>query len=203
MLFDITDLQPNKSIPADKPGRDAGLTAQFLAFHHQKIGKLKELSGKLPLWNEGLFLWTDRSFNAFSFIPYLIQNDGIIHELVITSYSVSIEILNAICQLMDEGKILKARLFISDSIRSRLPRVADLLDSLLRARQNLEAYFAWNHSKIMLAKTQWNWFVLEGSGNFAKNAQFEQYALFNSPDLYNFRLKCIEDGFNARPAEAD
>lgn len=203
MLFDFADLQPSKGIPADIPGRDAALTAQFLAFHHQKIGKLKELAGKLPNCDEGLFLWTNRSFNAFTFIPYIIEHEGVIHELIITSYSVSIDVLNAICQLMDEGRVHRVRLFISDSIRSRLPRVTDLLDSLILARANLEVRYAWNHSKILLAKTEWSWLVVEGSGNFAKNAQFEQYAVFNSRNLYDFRLKCIEDGFDNRPAEAD
>lgn len=203
MLFDITDLQPNNGIPTEVPGRDASLTYKFLAFHHQKIGKLKELAGKLPIWDEGLFCGPDRSFNAFTFIPYIIEHEGVIQELVITSYSVSIDVLNAICQLMDEGRIRKVRLFISDSIRSRLPRVTDLLDSLILARSNLEVFYAWNHSKILLAKTEWSWLIVEGSGNFAKNAQFEQYVVFNSRNLYDFRLKCIEDGFNARPAEAD
>lgn len=203
MLFTLSDLQPQQQAGIPQ-SRDAALSAQFLAFHHQKIGKLQELGGKLPMWNEGLFLWTELSFNAFTFIPYIIQNEGPIQELVITSYSVSIEVLNALVQLIDEGKIGRVRLFVSDSIRSRLPRVADLLDSLIRKRPNsLEAHFAWNHSKVMLAKTTHDWFVVEGSGNFAKNAQFEQYAVFNNYELYQFRIKCIEDGFNARTAEDD
>lgn len=204
MLFTLDELKPQGATGGIPQSRDAALSCQFLAFHRQKIGKLQDLGGKLPMWNEGLFLWTELSFNAFTFVPYIIQNSGAIVELVITSYSISIEVVNALMQLVDEGKIQKVRLFISDSIRHRLPRVADLLDSLIRARAaSLEVRYAWNHSKILLAKTEWDWLVMEGSGNFAKNAQFEQYAVFNSAELYQFRLQCIEDGFNARSAEAD
>lgn len=204
MLFTLDELRPQGQTSGIPESRDAALSCQFLAFHRQKIGKLQGLGGKLPMWNEGLFLWTELSFNAFTFVPYIIQNAGFIVELVITSYSISIEVINALMQLIDDGQIKRVRLFISDSIRSRLPRVADLLDSLIRVRSAaLEVHYAWNHSKIMLAKTEWDWFVMEGSGNFSKNAQFEQYAVFNQAELYQFRLQCIEDGFNARSAEAD
>lgn len=175
MLFTLDELKPQGATGGIPQSRDAALSCQFLAFHRQKIGKLQDLGGKLPMWNEGLFLWTELSFNAFTFVPYIIQNSGAIVELVITSYSISIEVVNALMQLVDEGKIQKVRLFISDSIRHRLPRVADLLDSLIRARAaSLEVRYAWNHSKILLAKTEWDYLVMEGSGNFAKNAQFEQ-----------------------------
>lgn len=203
-LFTIDELLPKfKTAEQETAGKDASLSASFLAFHQRKISNVKQLAGKLPNWNEGLFLWTDRSFNAFTFIPFVIAEEGAIQELVVTTYSISIEILDSLVQLLDEGKIGKVSLFISDSLRHRIPRVNDHLQRLIQARPALEAHFAWNHSKVILIRTEWCWLVVEGSGNFAKNAQFEQYALFNNRELYEFRKQCIEDGFNAGATQGD
>ncbi len=202
-LFTLEDLRPKFATGELEQGKEAALTASFLALHRRKIENVKQLAGKLPVWNEGLFLWTDRSFNAFTFIPFVIAEEGVIEEVLITTYSLSIEILDALCQLLDDKKLLQVDLFISDSLRHRIPKTADHLQRIVGQRSNLRASFAWNHSKIILLKTSWSWFVVEGSGNFAKNAQFEQYAIFNSKELYEFRKQCITDGFYRESAEGN
>lgn len=202
-LFTLDELLPKGTANALEQGKEAALTASFLALHQRKIHALKELAGKLPVWNEGLFLWTDRSFNAFTFIPFILAEEGRIEEVLITTYSLSVEILDSLCQLLDEKKILQVDLFISDSLRHRIPKTADHLQRLVGQRSNLRASFAWNHSKIILLKTSWSWFVVEGSGNFAKNAQYEQYVIFNNKELYEFRKQCITDGFYGQPAEGN
>jgi hypothetical protein len=38
-------------------------------------------------------------------------------------------------------------------------------------------------------KTHDNYYIIEGSGNWSENAQYEQYILANSKGVYDFRME--------------
>lgn len=197
-FFDIEDLKTNtkQNDPVEKA---AVLRDNFLNQHYFKVETLKELTGRLPAPGEFFALWTLKSFNAFTFIPFLIKECGKIDYLVLSTYSINIRIIDSLIKKIDQGKIDHVKLFIADSLKYRMPRVVDHLSAMVNARESkISVHYAWNHSKITLAQCKDRFFCIEGSGNWSENAQYEQYLFFNDKRMYDFRLNCITDGLYRR-----
>lgn len=174
--------------PGDK---SAILRDNFLQMHSFKVESLKNLNGRLPEQGEFFALWTLKSSNAFTIIPYLISVLGGIDYLVLSTYSINKRIVDSLIKKIDQDKIGHVKIFISDSIKNRMPAVVDHLEMQINSRDKITVHYAWNHSKITLIETKGDFFVFEGSGNWSENAQYEQYLFFNYKTLYDFRLSCI------------
>ena len=195
-FFDIKDLERSPdSKPAD---RSLILRDNFLNQHHYRVKTLKELSGRLPDPGEFFLIWTMKSFNAFTFIPYLISEAGPIDYLVLSTYSINRRIIDSLTKKIVQEKIGHVKLFISDSIKFRMPKVVDHLHATIDQYENFTVHYAWNHSKITLVEAGGGRYVIEGSGNWSENAQHEQYIFFNDKRVYEFRKKCITDGLYRR-----
>ena len=161
--------------------------SKYLAIHTQKIKSLDKELQRLPNKEEFFFLQSDTSFNAFTFIPLIGQKESI-KELHASTYSISRNVIDALIQLYDQGIIEKITLLISDSLIKRNPKTIDYLKALILSRANFEVLFTWVHAKVCIAKTKDHFYIIEGSGNWASNAQYEQYIFANSQEVYNFRL---------------
>lgn len=190
-LWSITEQkQEQKNETPETEDRSEILRTNFINKHLHRIENLKNLVGQYPAPGETYFLFTLKSFNAFTFIVYTIKNAGIIDELHLSTYSLNERILNSLVKWFDKGEIRQVNITISDSIRHRMPKVNDQLELYSQSR-NFNIRYAWNHSKITLIKTKGNHFVVEGSGNFSENAMHEQYIWLNDQEVYNFRKECI------------
>ncbi len=185
-LFDLNEVISS----AGTSENDSGVLAEkFYDMHCFKVNSLKELIDKFPKENEIYFLSTVKSFNAFTFIPYIISNCGIIEELTIKTYTIGKRIVDALLKQIEKGNIKILNLEISDSLLYRLPLVYDHLQALTREKKNITVSYTWNHAKIACIRTANDYFVVEGSGNFNENAQFEQYIFLNNERIYEFRKK--------------
>ena len=119
-LFDLKSLGNKPQAPAaPAQATDQQLGVKFLAEHYKKIDSLKNLVG-LPQRGEIYFLFTQNSFNAFTFIPYIISQCGQIEELIISTYSINQRILQAFIKLMDSHQLHRVHILISDSIKFRV-----------------------------------------------------------------------------------
>ncbi|HLP03848.1 MAG TPA: hypothetical protein VK152_00325 [Paludibacter sp.] len=176
--------------PGDESDKSEQLAIKFWKLHAERIESLKKLIA-VPAENECTFLWTMNSFNAFTFIPFCLSNFGHIDEITLSTYTVSRRIADALIRQYDAGKISKVNIFVSESLKFRMPQVIDHLDSLLITRPGIRIQYGWNHSKITCVRCGENQLVLEGSGNWGENAQYEQYILTNSKQIYEFRKKNI------------
>lgn len=185
-LFDYHDLQKKEDNEA-KPV-DEVFTSKYLASHYQKISSLDADLNRLPTVEEFFFLQSDTAFNAFTFIP-LIANVHPIKQLHATTYSISAKVISALLELHDLGKIESITLLISDSMIKRNPKVIDNLMAMAQSRPNLTVLYAWVHAKVCLLQTHDYHYVIEGSGNWSENAQYEQYNFANSKGLYDFRMQ--------------
>ncbi|MCX6232729.1 MAG: hypothetical protein NTZ33_14420 [Bacteroidetes bacterium] len=183
-LFDLDEINQSESIPEDRSGV---LSERFYDMHCFRVDSLKQLINKIPGENEILFLWSLKSFNAFTFIPYIINACGIIEELHIKTYTINRRIIDALLKQIDKGNIKTLHLEISDSLMYRLPLVYEHLQALTSERKNITVSYSWNHSKIACIKTAQHYLVIEGSGNFSENAQHEQYIFLNNERIYEFR----------------
>jgi len=195
-LFDIAELRKKSAISvAAAQGDDAKAQArslQFLQEHYQRIESVKQLMGAVPAADAIWFLWSLHSFNAFTFVPYLLAAHGKIQHLSMSTYTVNMRIADALFRMADTGQVQKISLYISDSLKFRMPKVVDHLQSLQQSRPGmLEVFYCWNHSKITLAHCGSNYYTIEGSGNWSENARYEQYLFANKKELYDFRLQCL------------
>lgn len=194
MLFDAATLFAGGNSAGAESSNQPGAArlAKFEDFHSEAIVSLKSLLGKTPSQGEVCFLWTLKSFNAFTFIAYICKHIGAISELVFTTYSINERILAALRRRYDEGLIESIHILISDSIRSRMPKVNDQMVAFASDR-NVKISYAWNHSKIILMRTAGHFFVVCGSGNFSENALYEQYIFLDDERIYTFYLHNIEN----------
>lgn len=192
-LFDISAIfndEPASAIP--RSDKSTVAVERFEAMHTEKIHSLKKLVGRVPLQGEIFFLWTLNSFNAFTFITYVIKYFGTIKQLIFSTYSLNERILSSLIRWYDKGAIENIYICISDSIKNRVPKVNDQLQAFARDR-NITIGYAWNHSKVTLIRTDEHHFVICGSGNFSENALNEQYIFLNDERIFKFYDDCIRN----------
>lgn len=166
------------------------ITESFYNIHIQRVSRLKELI-KIPRENECTFIWSLNSFNAFTFIPFCIAKFGQIEELYLSTYSINLRIINALIKEIDNKNVLKAHIFISESIKIRQYQLIEHLESQVNNRENITVSYGWNHSKVTCAKCKENYLIFEGSGNWSENSRYEQYVLVNSKTVFYFRKNII------------
>lgn len=162
--------------------------SKYLNKHYSIIKNLSEDLLRMPSPEEIFFLQTDNAFNAFTFIP-LIAKAQTIKELFATTYSINIRVIESLVELHDAGLVEQITLMISDGLVTRNPTTYNLLNSILSTRPNIKVLYSWNHSKVCCVKTEFNNYVIEGSGNWSENAFYEQYIFLNSLEVYDFRTE--------------
>lgn len=193
-LFNLSDISksPQSTLQSDLS------VVKLARLYEHKVAAIKELSGAMPSKNEAFFLWTINQFNAFSFIPYFINQTGRLDEVVISTYSINIKIIDSLSAFIKNNQLSSLYILISDSVNYRIPKVVDHLNAFCNIFSQVTVKYAWNHSKVTLVKTMNDHFVIEGSGNFSENSRHEQYVLLNSEQVYNFRKKWITDEIHGR-----
>lgn len=183
-FFDFNNQK--KEVKKEKPSEL--FTSKYIASHYQKIKNVGEDLMKVPTKDEFFFLQTDKAFNAFTFIPFVAKTYPVKH-LYACTYSISRKVIDALIEMHDKGMIEQITLLISESMIKRNPITIENLKAMCTTRPNIQVQYAWSHAKVCLMETHDFHFVIEGSGNWAENAHFEQYVFANSKGLYDFRLQ--------------
>jgi len=190
------DIQKKKADPSIQEDPHRHFTNKYLLAHFENVTHLDKNLKRLPEEEEFFFLQTWNSFNAFTFIPFVAKTLKI-RSLYASTYSISRRVINSLIEMHTAGMIDEITLLISDSMIKRNPTTIDMLLSVAAAHPNLKVLFGWNHSKVCLLEApsnspegvgQTNYYVIEGSGNWAENAQMEQYTFANSKGLFDFRM---------------
>ena len=177
--FDLNDIRRDR------------LKARILSIKHDRIQELrlrnvKQLCGRLPHNGESFFIETTKSFNAFTFIVYLIKTAGYVDDLYIATYSINKRIISSLLRWKEAGKIGTIHIHISETIKFRTP---DDFKRLLELKQQglISISTGWTHKKVSCMKTPIGYYVVEGSGNYGENAMEEQYVFTQSKQIYEFR----------------
>lgn len=188
-FFTLPDKDAVSAIATSASG---SFVSKYLAAHYQKVASVKKDLKRLPEPEEFFFLQSDNSFNAFTFIPVVLENKTARH-LMATTYSINKRVINALVELHRTGLVDKITLLVSDTMLRRNPVTTDLLAAVNREYANIHVLFAWVHAKVCLIETKEDYYVIEGSGNWSENAYYEQYTFANSENLFAFREKLITD----------
>lgn len=182
--------QDAKKVP--ETSSSGSFVSKYLAAHYQKVAAVKKDINRLPEKDEYFFLQSDNSFNAFTFIPVVLEHQSATH-LYATTYSINKRVINALVELHNSGLVDEITLLVSDTLLRRNPVTVDLLASVNRAHANINVLFAWVHAKVCLIETKTAHYVIEGSGNWSENAYYEQYLFANCANLFAFRKKLITE----------
>lgn len=192
MLNKFFELPDTKGVVAPELRPSGSFISKYLAAHYQKISAVKNDLKRLPEADEFFFLQSDNSFNAFTFIPVVLEHQNAKH-LYATTYSINRQVINALVELHTSGKVDQITLCISDTMISRNAVTTDLLSSINKEYPNITVIFSWVHAKVCLIETNAAHYVIEGSGNWSENAYYEQYTFANSRGLFDFRMKLITE----------
>lgn len=189
-FFNINEISEKKEVQEIVPGDESKIhRARFDFIHEHKIKSLKKLAGELPGENEVFFIETTNSFNAFTFIVYIVKYVGVIDELFIATYSINQRILSSLTRRLQKNEIRRVHLYIADSIKNRVPKIKDQLDIMQEQFKNFTVEYAWTHKKVIAIRVGDDYFVVEGSGNFSENSAEEQYVFVKSKQLYDFKTR--------------
>ncbi|MFD2824795.1 phospholipase D-like domain-containing protein [Lacinutrix iliipiscaria] len=188
-FFTLPDNDVSRAIETSASG---SFVSKYLAAHYQKVASVKKDIKRLPESEEFFFLQSDNSFNAFTFIPVVLEHQTAKH-LMATTYSINKRVINALVELHRNGLVDRITLLVSDTMLRRNPVITDLLASVNREYANINVLFAWVHAKVCLIETKEAHYVIEGSGNWSDNAYYEQYTFANCAKLFAFREKLFTD----------
>ena len=187
-MFDINDLFKNQQ-PCDNEHKQI-FKKDLEQKHLFKVANLKELCGKLPKSGEMFFLYTTIGFNAITFILLILEKHMFIEKLSFSTYSISKSVITLINKLIDNRQIGEVDIYISESFQIRSADKIEMLQVSATTRP-INIHYGVNHSKISCIRTDNDYYVVEGSGNFSENALNEQYLFINDQEIYEFRYNCI------------
>jgi len=160
--------------------------------HYLKAKALSDLCVK-PLPNEQYRIVTEKQFNAYALILYLLQTE-IIEELNIAIYRINEPTVVSIIELIEQGKIKRANFVISNFFnQTKKPeKWAILLRDYCSKSDKCTHRYTHNHAKVVTIKTNSGYYVFEGSGNMSDNARIEQYVFENNKDVFDFHTNWIK-----------
>ena len=160
--------------------------------HYLKAKALSDLCVK-PLYGQQYRIVTEKQFNAYALILYLLQTE-IIEELNIAIYRINEPTVVSIIELIEQGKIKRANFVISNFFnQTKKPeKWAILLRDYCSKSDKCTHRYTHNHAKVVTIKTNSGYYVFEGSGNMSDNARIEQYVFENNKDVFDFHTNWIK-----------
>lgn len=162
----------------------------FIEKTYKVIEQIEELG--FPKEKEQIRFVTFRTFNAAIFLNHIAKSE-VIEELILVVYSINYEAAALIVDLIEKGRIKKAKILMSNLRNKAHRKKEQLTRDIFVEHPNIELFFASSHSKIMAMKTEnGNHYVIEGSGNLSFNSRIEQYIFDNDKGLFEFTSKWTE-----------
>lgn len=156
------------------------------------VKNFMQIAGRFPLEDEQILIFSLRQFNTLSVIHAAVKTFGKLDELHITTYNINLRTIDSLNEDILNGHISEAHVYVSNIAKDHFLKSYERLNEVASLNPAFHVYYAWNHSKMAIFRAGNNYFVCEGSGNFSKNAQFEQFNLTNSKKIFEFRKNNLE-----------
>lgn len=137
---------------------------------------------------------TEKAFNAYALILHVVSSRTI-EELYLAVYRINEPTVEAVIEMVKDGRISKAVFIISSFFnQTKKPeRWALRLKEFADADPRCRHVYTHNHAKVVCIKSGADHFVFEGSGNMSDNARIEQYLYENNEMTYNFHKTWMEE----------
>lgn len=161
--------------------------------HDQVSEKLlhPDAMGKLVPGRDKHF-YSSGAFNLIQLIFYILKQTGPAH-LFLTTYSISMDSINALRRKVETNELLSVRFLIDNRVRSISPKPFDYLVTTFPDSYRCLAL----HAKVVLLYNE-NWKItVVGSQNATHNPKLERGIIHTGRDIFDFDFKMLNDEFNA------
>lgn len=194
MNFDF-DLDLNFSFDDDKIDDEFILNTKSkkrIFFDLQRSFELLKKSLKLPTIDEEIRLISPAGgWSSCSLIMFIADKE-VIEELTITTLRVGVKETQALIDLYDEGRIKDIHIIMSKVAKAnKIYAYHNQIKSIIDDR-SIKVSYINNHSKVILAKTKNNYYVIETSSNLNENPKIEQFIICNDKIIYEYYLKTFK-----------
>jgi len=160
------------------------LYEKFCRKHYALIADMKKIG--LPGVGHQFRLVTRRAFNAIQFIEFIASRETII-DLRMVVYSINFQAAEKLVEMIDEGKIAGAEIFISNLRNGAHREKEQVMKKLFLSHEKIKLFYCSSHAKLIsCATSQGNHYTIEGSGNMSNNSRVEQYVIDNDEGLFEF-----------------
>lgn len=166
-----------------------------------KIGKgqvmLNDIMGELPSTKECIKLISpEGGFNSINLIKYICENETI-QELSCMTLRIGKKESMHLKYLADVGKIKKAN-FVIGSIMKEDDKKYRYWEVFREnaVEKGWKFTIVNNHAKIILAKTNNNYYCIETSSNLNQNPKIEQFNIENDEKVYDFYMQIFKELIN-------
>lgn len=202
--FDIDNIfdGKSKSLIKEKANKkiisDRKIYVKFMDKQYNRVSNIEDLLGKLPAKGQHIRIITQKSFNAFAILLYIVSKVEV-EEVFLAIYRIDKNSVQGIKKMLEDRQIEKMTIVLSNFFRSskKTETWHNNLVRLAKSKENMKLVYCWNHAKILAVKTKNNdHFVVEGSGNLSDNARIEQYLFENCKETYLFHKSWIDDIFS-------
>lgn len=166
---------------------------KFLYKNKLVVGEIEGLGFELPIDGEQIRIVTQKRFNAFALVSFIVNNVTKLEEIILTTYRIDEMTLRGIENILNERKLKKLTIVLSAFFTStkRKEPFAEKLKHLAQTNNRVKAIFCHNHTKVIGIKSHEGCYVVEGSGNLTSNARIEQYMIEKSEDIFEFHKEWI------------
>lgn len=185
--------RPKQEFENTLEGKSAAKISHYEDLQTAKVAVIEQHLHDIPTPGQVVFIWTTNQFNTMAFIVWIIKHLGPILDLTLTTYSIGAVCINTLMKWYDSGRIRQIYFYIASYAKRIAAKNVDLLTAQANSRERITVGFGFNHSKVMLARTEKDYIVITGSGNFSENAYNEQYTICNDKDIYDFYYNCIRE----------
>jgi hypothetical protein len=195
MLKDVTKKRKSKFKVLSEVNKEtsnfksSGIGVSLNDICMQSLSNIKELIS-IPDKGQHFRLVTKKAINTFDFIQAILVNEPI-KELTIAFYRIGKKTAAQLKDLQKANKIGSVTFLINDGFPKLVTDAYNFIKGY--EAKDWKVKLENNHTKIILAKTKDNYYVIEGSGNMSINARIEQYCFDNNKDIYDFHYKWIGD----------
>lgn len=141
------------------------------------------------------FISVKGGFSSINFIDYISKNETI-EDLFVCSLAVGKKHIQFLDKLKSEAKLKNASFIIGVIFEKRgLDKKYDYFNEFIKIckKNNWQYISTNNHAKLILMRTEQNYYVLETSGNLNENPKIEQFSFEESKELYNFYYEFIKE----------
>ena len=137
-------------------------------------------------------------WSSCSLIMWLAQKEPIV-ELYCSTFRVGTKEIGQMERLREVGKLGPAQFVLSGLVEWDDARRSEKYDyyAYFRAvcdRNGWRYASRKNHSKVILARTRDNWYVIETSSNLNENPKIEQFSFENDEALFEFYRRNLFEG---------
>ena len=150
----------------------------------------------IPKQNQNTFFLMNGNCQFVDFISEFVKNVGEVKEIYFTTLSLNQHTFDSLDKILPNitKHILVSSYFLATDRENILHK--------MKKENRLEKYdvgFFRNHTKLVLIKTETDFYLFTGSANLRSSGTIEQFSIYNSEELFEFNKTWITyliDKFN-------